>query len=234
MARTKAQLADNFRESDFLTLASLLGVVPFEALCNALSKCGLAMQRYRKLPLELMAYYVICLSLYSSISLQEVLRCILEGFDWLKIKMPYGKIKGRGGISRARSRLGYKVMQCLFDDVCKPLAQPDTIGAFYQGWRLMAIDGTTFDLPDEQRNHDFFGRPPCSRGKTAFSQLRMTALLEIGTCAIIGAAHGPYSEGENTQGKRLLPILQRICCYLLIMALVAIRSFPNASKLAHR
>lgn len=125
-------------------------------------------------------------------------------------------------------------MQCLFDDVCKPLAQPDTIGAFYQGWRLMAIDGTTFDLPDEQRNHDFFGRPPCSRGKTAFPQLRMTALLEIGTCAIIGAAHGPYSEGENTQGKRLLPILQRICCYLLIMALVAIRSFPNASKLAHR
>ena len=45
MARTKAQLADNFRESDFLTLASLLGVVPFEALCNALTKCGLATQR---------------------------------------------------------------------------------------------------------------------------------------------------------------------------------------------
>lgn len=209
MARTQAQLADNFRESDFLTLASLLGVVPFEALCNALTKCGLATQRYRKLPLELMAYYVICLSLYSSISLQEVLRCILEGFDWLKIKMPCGEIKGRGGISRARNRLGYKAMQCLFEDVCNPLAQPDTIGAFYRGWRLMAIDGTTFDLPDEQRNHDFFGRPPCSRGKTAFPQLRMTTLLEIGTRAIIGAAHGPYSEGENTQGKRLLPLLQK-------------------------
>ena len=104
MARTKAQLTDNFRESDFLTLASLLGVVPFEALCNAMSRCGLATQRYRKLPLELMTYYVICLSLYSSISLQEVLHCILEGFEWLKIKMPCGEIKGRGGISRARNR----------------------------------------------------------------------------------------------------------------------------------
>ncbi|WP_302453568.1 transposase domain-containing protein [Victivallis vadensis] len=94
MARTQAQLADNFRESDFLTLASLLGIVPFEALCNALNKCGPASQRYRKLPLELMAYYIICLSLYSSISLQEVLRCILEFFDWLKIKMPCGETKG--------------------------------------------------------------------------------------------------------------------------------------------
>ena len=87
MARTKAQLTDNFRESDLLTLASLLGVVPFEAFCHAMTRCGLATQRYRKLPLELMAYYVICLSLYSSISLQEVLHCILEGFEWLKIKM---------------------------------------------------------------------------------------------------------------------------------------------------
>ena len=208
MARTKAQLADNFRESDFLTLASLLGVVSFDALGNAMKKCGLATQRYRKLPLELMAYYVICLSLYSSISLQEVLRCILEGLDWLKLKMPCGEIKGRGGISRARNRLGSKVMRVLFEDVCKPMAQPDTIGAFYRKWRLTAIDGTTFDLPDEPSNGEFFGRPPCSRGKTAFPQLRLTALIETGTRAIIGVAYGPYSEGENTQAKRLLPLLK--------------------------
>lgn len=155
MARTKAQLADNFRESDFLTLASLLGVVPFEALCNALTKCGLATQRYRKLPLELMAYYVVCRSQYSGISLQEVMRCILEGFDWLKIKIPCGELKGRGGISRARSRLGYKVMQYLFEDVCNPTALPDTI-------------------------------------------------LEIGTRAIIGAAHGStLKKRENYSFLRL-------------------------------
>lgn len=64
MARTKAQLADDSRESDFLTLASLLGVVSFDVLGNVSKQCGLATQRDRKLPLELMAYYVICLSLY--------------------------------------------------------------------------------------------------------------------------------------------------------------------------
>ena len=26
---------------------------------------------------------------------------------------------------------------------------------------------------------------------------------------LFGAAHGPYSEGENTQGKRLLPLLPK-------------------------
>jgi len=186
------------------TTRQQVGVVSFDVLGNAMKKCGLATRRYRKLPLELMAYYVICLSLYSGISLQEILRCILEGLDWLKRRMPCGEIQGRGGISRARNRLGSKVMQVLFEDVCKPIAQPDTIGAFYRKWRLTAIDGTTFDLSDEQSN---FGRPPCSRGKTAFPQLRLTALIETGTRAIIGAAYGPYSEHENTQTKRLLPLL---------------------------
>ena len=36
MARTKSCLSVNFRESDFLTLASLLGVVSFDALTNAM------------------------------------------------------------------------------------------------------------------------------------------------------------------------------------------------------
>ena len=36
----------------------------------------------------------------------------------------------------------------------------DIIDAFYRRWRLMAIDGTTFDFPDEQRSHDFWVRPP--------------------------------------------------------------------------
>ncbi len=38
MARTKAKLADSFRESDYLTLASLLGVVTFDDLRIVLAK----------------------------------------------------------------------------------------------------------------------------------------------------------------------------------------------------
>jgi hypothetical protein len=40
------------------------------------------------------------------------------------------------------------------------MADRNTRGTFYRDWRLTAIDGTTFDLPDTQANVDAFGRPP--------------------------------------------------------------------------
>ena len=76
MARTKAKIKGELRTSDFLTLASLIGVIPYSAVLEAMRKCDVTTKRYRKLPIELMVYYVICMTLYAEVSLQEVLRCI--------------------------------------------------------------------------------------------------------------------------------------------------------------
>ena len=40
-------------------------------------------------------------------------------------------------------------MSRLFALVARPLATPDTPGAFLHGLRLMAVDGTVFDVPDK-------------------------------------------------------------------------------------
>jgi len=208
MARTKAKIAGDLRESDFLTLASLMGVIPYDKVLEALKKCDASTKRYRKLPLELMVYYVICMTLYAKVSLQEVLRCIFEGCNKLKLPLSCGIIDGRGGISNARNRLGSEVMRVLFEIVCMPIAIPQTIGAFYRKWRLVAIDGSTLDLPDEKANREFFGVPGASRGKAAFPKMRFTALLEVGTHAIFAAAHGAYKEHENTLAKKILPALK--------------------------
>jgi len=109
-----------------------MGVVPYSALRDAMRQCGLATRRYRKLPLELMAYYVICMTLYSKVSLQEVLLCILEWSKWLKINLPCQPVEGRGGISRARKRLGSEVMRVLFETVCVSIGTRKTKGAFYK------------------------------------------------------------------------------------------------------
>lgn len=208
MARIKAKIAGELRTSDFLTLASLMGVIPYGTVLEVLKKCGVKTQRYRKLPMELMVYYVVCMTLYAKVSLQEVLRCIFEGCDKLKLPLSCGVIDGRGGIPNARNRLGAKVMCDLFETVCVPIATPETIGAFYRKWRLTAIDGSTLDLPDEKANREFFGAPGASRGKAAFPKLRFVALLEIGTHAIFAAAHGPYKDHENTLAKKLWPSLK--------------------------
>lgn len=203
MARTKAKIAGELRTSDFLTLASLMGVIPYKTVLDTLKKCEVETQRYRKLPMELMVYYVICMTLYAKVSLQEVLRCIFEGCGKLKLPLSCGIINGRGGISNARNHLGSKVMSSLFEAVCVPLAVPRTAGTFYRRWRLVAVDGSTLDLADEQANREFFGAPGASRGKAAFPKLRFVALLEIGTHAIFAAAHGPYKDHENTLAKKL-------------------------------
>ena len=98
-------------------------------------------------------------------------------------------------------------MRVLFDAVCLPIAVPETVGAFYRKWRLVAIDGSTLDLPDEKANREFFGVPGASRGKAAFPKLRFTALLEVGTHAIFAVAHGAYKDHENTLGKKILSSL---------------------------
>ncbi|MFJ2875777.1 hypothetical protein ACIO94_35380, partial [Streptomyces sp. NPDC087298] len=69
----------------------------------------------------------------------------------------------------------------------RPVAAPDTAGAWYRRWRLVAVDGTVFDVPDTEANASFFGRPGSGRGqrRSAYPQVRVAALA-VG--AVVGAA----------------------------------------------
>ena len=81
---------------------------------------------------------------------------------------------------------------------------PDTPGAFYRGWRLVSIDGTTIDIADTAANAAVFGRAGTGRGEgSAFPQLRLVALGECGTHAIIAAAMASYDVGEVSLAKQL-------------------------------
>ena len=88
----------------------------------------------------------------------------------------------RSSLCVARQRLGVAPVRHLFDQVVRPLARPETPGAFYRGFRLMGIDGTVFDVPDSAANAAAFGRPSAGpRGDGAFPQVRKLSLVELGT-----------------------------------------------------
>lgn len=74
----------------------------------------------------------------------------------------------------------------------------------------MAVDGTTFDVPDTRSNVEHFGRPGNSRGegKSAYPQVRVAALAECGTHAIFAAASGPLATHERTLARGLFPSLR--------------------------
>ncbi|MFB6989509.1 IS4 family transposase [Streptomyces sp. NPDC056304] len=84
-------------------------------------------------------------------------------------------------------------------------------------WRLVAVDGTVFDVPDTEANADFFGRPGSGRGqrRSSYPQVRVAALVECGTHAVFAAATGPLSVHE----QHLIPgLLNRRGPGMLVMA----------------
>jgi hypothetical protein len=65
---------------------------------------------------------VIALTLYMQVSYREVLRCLLEGVKWLLGPEWEVNVGGKSGISQARTRLGWKPLQQLHDEVVAPIA----------------------------------------------------------------------------------------------------------------
>lgn len=84
-----------------------------------------------------------------------------------------------------------------------------TRGAWYRGWRLVSLDGSTLDVADEAGNRAAFGYPGASRGSAGFPQLRFVSLLENGTHVLYASRLGPYGKGEIDLAQQVLPALEK-------------------------
>jgi hypothetical protein len=209
MARTVAELPSGARITDFISLGVLTKTFPLTAIRAVLGSTGKASLRQRDLPAHVVVYYVIALALYMQSSYREVLRCLLEGIQWLLEPAAVVKVAGKSGISQARTRLGWKPMQQLHDDIVKPIAVKSTKGAWYRGWRLVSLDGSTLDIVDEKENEKAFARPSASRGHSAFPQLRFVSLVENGTHVLFATRMGSIKTGEITLAKEVLTALEK-------------------------
>lgn len=208
MARTVAELPKGVRITDYISLGVLAKTFPRSRIDEVLTQTGRGSRRQRELPAHVVVYYVIALALYMQASYREVLRCLLEGLQWMAGPAASVKITGKSGISQARTRLGWGPVKTLYDQLVGPIASPQTRGAWYRTWRLVTLDGTTFDVADTRANVRAFGRPGTSRGTSAYPQLRVVSLVENGTHVLFGTTLGAYHEGETTLAREVLPALR--------------------------
>jgi hypothetical protein len=81
-------------------------------------------------------------------------------------------------------------------------------GCFYRGLRLVAIDGSTLDVPDTKENLAHFGRQRSSRGQAAFPQMRFVGLCECGPHAIFALRMGAYRTPESSLAQELVSELK--------------------------
>ena len=207
MARTVAELPKGARITDYISLGVISKTFPINMIQTILDQTGKASKRQRELPAHVVIYYVIALALYMQVSCREVLRCLIEGLQWLKGPGDRIHVTGKSGISQARSRLGWEPIEALHDEIAKPMSTKETKGAWYRTWRVVSLDGSTMDIADTRENEGAYGRPGVSRGKSAYPQVRFVSLVENGTHCLFGTRMGPYSMGEITLSKDVLPNL---------------------------
>jgi hypothetical protein len=172
-------------------LAGLEQVISNESVRQALLAAGLVGQRACKLTHEVMLWVVLAMGIFTDLPIRQVFkhaRRLRVGED-----SPH-----RSSLCVARQRLGVAPVRHLFQTTVRPLAQPDTPGAFYRGLRLVAIDGVVFNTPDTEANDKAFGRPSGGdRGMGAFPQVRKVSLVEVGTHVELALVLKPLACGET-------------------------------------
>jgi hypothetical protein len=207
MARTKAVLGAGARLADYLGASLLARVVPAEVVNSVLDAHGRNSQRLRSFPAVVGVYYCMALSLYPEAAYEEVFAVVAQGLAWAAGAAEPARV-AKSSISGVRSKIGSAPLRDLVQQCCIPLADPHTHPeAFYGGLRLMAIDGSKFELPDEAENVEQFGRPGSRTGVAGYPQAQCVVLVECATHAILGANIGPYRAGEWEICQPLMPRL---------------------------
>jgi hypothetical protein len=215
MARTKAMLGSGARLADYLSASLLARVFPAERVNAALDAHGRNTQRLRSFPAVVGVYYTVALSLYPEASYEEVFAAVAQGLAWAARSREPTRIS-KVSISNARAKIGAEPLLDLVREFCQPLAQPQMHPeAFYRGLRLVAIDGSNFELPDTPDNVAAFGRPGSRTGLAGYPQAQCAVLVECATHAIIGAHLGEYRASEWSVCE---PLMQRLSGGMLCLA----------------
>jgi hypothetical protein len=182
-------------------LAGLEQVIGLDAIQQALTATGRVNSRRCTLTHEVVLWVVLAMGLLTDLPIRQV-------FKFARRLRKGEESPHRSSLCVARQRLGVAPVRQLFVQVVRPLAHPDTPGAFYQGLRLMGIDGVVLDVPDSAANDAAFGRPSAGpRGDGAFPQIRKLSLVELGTHVEVALIVKPCLTGEPAMVDALLPHL---------------------------
>ena len=68
--------------------------------------------------------------------------------------------------------------------------------AFWRGWRLLALDGTTFSVSNTPQLSGAVAKAASRRGRAAFAKLNAVVLLEVGLHNPLALALGRKGESE--------------------------------------
>jgi hypothetical protein len=204
-------------------VSSLLArVIPATTLTEIVTRLQPARSRRRKLPGEVLLPLLVAMHLIPA-ALEVVLEMLLLGRPGMEQRPAAA---GKSSISRARARWGVRPMVALFRQTCRPLATPETPGAWLFGLRAMALDASYEEVADTPANEQVFGRRRSQHGRAAFPQLMGMYLVECGTHAICAAGVWPCLASVHRAARRLVA---EVTADMLVLWDAGLHSFALAT-----
>lgn len=185
------------------TLEVFSSVLKKEWIDEALTIRGRVGERTRKLAAPFTVWLLIAMSLYRNLSIQNVLARIGSVFG-LGSLWKEGEVPASSSDTEARDRVGFGPLRLLVDRLRDWLLQKYRAAMSWNGMLLLALDGTTFKVPDSDQNRARFGLPGASRGRAAFPQMRALFLVSAKLRFILGALFAPYRRAEIHLALRML------------------------------
>ncbi|MCE7001989.1 transposase domain-containing protein [Kibdelosporangium philippinense] len=196
------------RFTDGISIGVLTRLLDRDLVDEVLADTGRREKRTRLLPARVVVYWVLALCLFFEDSYEEVMRKLVNGLRFLGTWRDDWHVPTTSALSQARQRLGAEPLQVLFERVAVPMARPGTKGAWFHGWRVMAVDGLVLDVPDTDDNVAVFGKKSHGGGESPFPQVRVVGLGECGTHAIVAAAIDSWRVYERELLTRILDDLE--------------------------
>ena len=205
-------------------------LLPSQIIRDVLENTNCYEQRQRKLRAEWVVWICIIMAWLPRYSIQAVMAKLWQVASINQLH-PTATMASASAISQARYRLGVKALEQVFKRVCQPMATSATTGAFYQGKRLVAVDGTREDVADTAANARYFGYAGGQYGRSAFPQLRAVYVCELGTHLIFDAMVGHAHRSEPAMACRLL---RSIDTDMLVMVDAGLSSYDFISGALNR
>jgi hypothetical protein len=170
-----------------------------------LEESGARERRLRLLPSRVVVYFVLALALFEHCSYLAVWGKLTAGLGGLAVGCAPRCRRWRG-----RRRIGVEPLRRLFSTLAGPVGLPGQAGVFYRGLRTVAIDGTHLHVPDDQAVTWRYPKRASEWREFGYPLLRLLALIECGTRAVLAAAFGPESGGELARPGHVLPQRSRV------------------------
>ena len=161
--------------------------------------------RIRKLPSPLVVWLSIALGLFRTLSIPSVLSrlgtILGVGSLWDHALAPAST-----AITEARDRIGFGAIRAVFERLRDHLLETHRECMLWKGMPLVALDGTTFKVPDSPQNRRRFGLPGSFRGgRAGFPLVRCVAMVSPFLRFVLGARFGPIRRAELDLARSLLP-----------------------------